>query len=53
MIAEEVDRGNWHPIKVGRNDPEISHVMFADDLLLFRKVTEASMACVMRTLDTL
>lgn len=52
FIAEEVEKGSWKPIKAGRNGPEISHLMFADDLLLFGKATEDSMTCVMNTLDT-
>lgn len=51
MIEEEVDGKRWHPIRAGRNRPSISHLMFADDLLLFGKATNDNMRCVMEVLN--
>ncbi|KAL4275483.1 hypothetical protein AHAS_Ahas20G0111700 [Arachis hypogaea] len=34
-IEQEVGKGNWNPIRVGRDRPEVSHLMFGNDLLLF------------------
>jgi hypothetical protein len=46
-----VNQGEWKPIKVGRNGPSVSHLMFDDDLLLFGQATVLQMQCVMRILD--
>lgn len=37
-IDHEMDILRWTPISICRNGPEISHLFFADDLLLFAKV---------------
>lgn len=51
LILEVVEEGSWKPLKAGRNGPLISHLMFADDLLLFGQATSCQMACVLRVLD--
>ncbi|KAL4320415.1 hypothetical protein AHAS_Ahas14G0008200 [Arachis hypogaea] len=38
-IEQEVEEKNWSPIRVGRNGPKTSHLMFADDLLLFSEAS--------------
>lgn len=37
LILYEVEKGILECIKVGRNIPKISHLMFTEDLLLFVK----------------
>lgn len=37
MIMDVVDNKEWECTKVGRKGPKVSHMMFADDLLLFGK----------------
>jgi hypothetical protein len=40
LIAEAIEDGKWKPMRAGRNGPLISHLMFADDLLLFGQATD-------------
>ncbi|XP_028804072.1 uncharacterized protein LOC114759144 isoform X3 [Neltuma alba] len=35
IINGVVNNGKWRPIRVSRGGPTISHLMFANDLLLF------------------
>lgn len=49
---EEVRQGNWKPIEVTRSGPSISHVCFADDIMLFGEASEAQLNTMMRVLDT-
>ncbi|PNX92647.1 ribonuclease H, partial [Trifolium pratense] len=46
-----VDVGEWRGIKAGRSGPMVSHLMFADDLLLFGEASEKQMRCVMNILN--
>jgi len=50
-ITEGVQARVWKPIRVGRNCPLISHLMFADDLLFFTEATKEKMGVVLNTLD--
>lgn len=40
IIQEEVSRGDWKPIRLCKDGPPLSHLFFADDLIL---LSEASM----------
>ncbi|KAG6393957.1 hypothetical protein SASPL_144533 [Salvia splendens] len=49
-IAKSVEARDWKPFKICKNDPLLSHLFFADDLLLFGKadvVTDENIAHVM------
>lgn len=35
LINREVDKGNWKPIRFGRDKPKISHLFFVNDVILF------------------
>lgn len=35
LIQEAVSKGSWRPIMLGRGGPVLSHLFFADDLVLF------------------
>ncbi|MCH83533.1 putative ribonuclease H protein, partial [Trifolium medium] len=48
----QVSEGKWTGIKAGRNGPMVSHLMFADDLLLFGEASERQMRSIMDTLNT-
>jgi len=37
LITKVVDEGRWKPFLIGKHALGISHLMFADDLLLFGK----------------
>lgn len=36
-IQKEVEDGNWVPFRFPKNGPPVSHLLFADDVLLFTK----------------
>ncbi|BBH04509.1 transposable element gene [Prunus dulcis] len=39
IIIEHISSGTWKPVMVARNGPAISHLFFADDLILFREAS--------------
>jgi len=51
IIADQVEANYWKPIRAGRNGPQISHLLFADDLLLFAEASIEQAHCVMHCLD--
>jgi hypothetical protein len=50
LVREEVDKGLWIPMKAGRNGPNISHLMFAYDLLLFHQANLGTINSIIITL---
>lgn len=49
MLAEAVQLGKLMGVKISRNSPSVSHLMYADDLVLYVKATERE-ATVVRTI---
>lgn len=51
LICSEVLDGKWQPICLGRGGPLLSHLFFADDLVLFGKATSENALVMKRILD--
>ncbi|XP_072054489.1 secreted RxLR effector protein 78-like [Arachis hypogaea] len=51
LIEKTVIKEKWIPMKAGQRGPQISHVLFVDDLLLFAEATENQMKVALETLD--
>ncbi|XP_019168955.1 PREDICTED: uncharacterized protein LOC109164864 [Ipomoea nil] len=52
-IQREVSRGNWKPISISRGGIGISHLFFADDLMLFGEAIERQAKVMSDCLDRL
>lgn len=50
-INEEVNKNNWLPVKVSKNGPPISHLLFADDVLFFVKAKNSQVRLVKSILE--
>ena len=50
-IQRATDDGSWFPFLVGKRKVPISHLLFADDLLLFGRVDESTAFAVRRVLE--
>jgi hypothetical protein len=51
IIADQVEAEYWKPMRAGRYGPQISHLPFANDLLLFAEASIEQAHCVMHCLD--
>ncbi|XP_057444772.1 uncharacterized protein LOC130737018 [Lotus japonicus] len=50
-IQREVDNSNWKPIYLSKHGPPITHLFFADDLLLFGEAYPPQVNIMMKCLD--
>ncbi|KAL4296187.1 hypothetical protein GQ457_12G022690 [Hibiscus cannabinus] len=51
LISLAVSQGSWAPFRLVRNGTPVSHLFFADDLILYAKATPASAVCINSILD--
>jgi hypothetical protein len=51
LISHAVHEGTWKPMRAGRNGPLITHLMFADDLILFAEANVEQMVVVLNILN--
>lgn len=51
-MNKEIDEGNITPIKIARNSPGISNLLFADDSLIFFKATVGQAEIMKKVLTT-
>ncbi|GAU26057.1 hypothetical protein TSUD_225190 [Trifolium subterraneum] len=47
-----IDDGLWKPVRLSRNGPPLSHLFFADDVLLFAKATKSQALNIASTLKS-
>ena len=52
LIHLTMTRGRWKPIQVSRSGPHLSHLFFADDLILFVEASIDQIKVMMECLET-
>ncbi|CAA7018343.1 unnamed protein product [Microthlaspi erraticum] len=52
LIGNSIAEKCWKPIKLSRGGPELSHVCFADDLILFAEASVAQVRTIRNVLET-
>lgn len=51
QIEVAVGQGDWKPIRLSQGGPQLSHVCFADDLILFSEATVIQVRVIRKVLD--
>ncbi|KAL4274732.1 hypothetical protein AHAS_Ahas20G0036600 [Arachis hypogaea] len=51
LIEDRVEEGRWLPLRIKNQGPAISHLLFADDLLIFVEATVDQIENVMVTME--
>nr|GME00746.1 splicing factor 3B subunit 2 [Ipomoea batatas] len=51
LIKEEVRKGNWKGIRLTRYGPSLTHLFFADDLVLFAEASQDQITVIKQCLD--
>lgn len=46
LIQDAINQGHWLPVSISSNGPAISHLFFADDVLLFAKAKVSQMQMI-------
>ncbi|KAF7812710.1 RNA-directed DNA polymerase [Senna tora] len=52
LIQERVDENSWHTMRAGRSGPSISHLVFADDIILFSEATMDQAQVILQCLSS-
>ena len=52
IICDVVAKRKWTPMRIGKSGPYISHLMFMDDLILFREASIDQIDMVIKCLIT-
>jgi hypothetical protein len=52
VIIKNSADGHWKPVRLSRNGPPLSHLFFADDVLLFAKATQSQALNIASTLKS-
>ena len=52
LIQDAINEGEWSPIKLTAMSPPISHLFFADDLVIFGEASTFQVDVMLRCLDT-
>ncbi|KAL5760892.1 hypothetical protein ACOSQ2_019730 [Xanthoceras sorbifolium] len=52
IITQKTREGEWRSIKLSRGGPEVSHLFFADDLILFGQASSRQAKVMKHCLDT-
>ncbi|KAH1090330.1 hypothetical protein J1N35_017587 [Gossypium stocksii] len=51
MIQSAISEGIWNPIRLSRDGPSISHLFFADDLVIFSRADPKHYSLLKKILD--
>lgn len=51
LIDCSMAKGEWKPIRLSRGGPQLSHICFADDLILFAEASVAQIRVIRRVLE--
>ncbi|CAA7060939.1 unnamed protein product [Microthlaspi erraticum] len=51
LIDTSMVRGEWKPIRLSRGGPQLSHICFADDLILFAEASFSQIKIIRRILE--
>lgn len=46
QLAREDEQNNFKGIKISRTSPSVSHLLFADDLIIFCRATNEDATCI-------